>query len=390
MGNAFRSIVTEDIALCLCYIEIWLLGFTVYPLDVVSEVIIPEQIDDLPVTVIGDYAFYNCTALSSVTIPDSITSIGHWAFGECTGLTSVTLPKSVTSIGVSTFDGCRNLEAITIPDSVTSIGRNAFSNTAWLESQRRISPLVIVNNILTDGRTCTGDVEIPDGVISIGDYSFYNCIGLTSIKIPQSVTKIGHWAFGNCQSLSSAEIPDSVTSIGDCTFYQCISLKSITIPDSISTIGEAMFYECAELNSIVIPDNITSISEWAFCNCTGLTSITIFNPECVIFDSEYTITDSAKICGFENSTAQNYAVKYRRNFEIIKESLMGDSDLDGKVGISDVVKVMMYVANKEANPLSEQGLINADVYSSGDGVFISDALSIQKKVAQIIDTLPEN
>ena len=68
----------------------------------------------------------------------------------------------------------------------------------------------------------------------------------------------------------------------------------------------------------------------------------------------------------------------------------GDADLDGKVGISDVVKVMMYVANKDANPLSEQGLINADVYNNGDGVFISDALSIQKKVAQIIDMLPEN
>ena len=73
-----------------------------------------------------------------------------------------------------------------------------------------------------------------------------------------------------------------------------------------------------------------------------------------------------------------------------EDTVYGDVDLDGKIGISDVVKVMMYVANKDANPISEQGLINSDVYNNGDGVFISDALSIQKKVAQIIDTLPES
>lgn len=136
-----------------------------------------------------------------------------------------------------------------------------------------------------------------------------------------------------------------------------------------------------------------------------LTSITINNPECEIYDSPDTFTNdtnsglTATIYGYENSTAQAYAEKYGRTFVSLGEApttttpettLSGDADLDGKVGISDVVKVMMYVANKEANPLSEQGLINADVYSSGDGVFISDALSIQKKVAQIIDTLPES
>ena len=76
--------------------------------------------------------------------------------------------------------------------------------------------------------------------------------------------------------------------------------------------------------------------------------------------------------------------------EPVTDIVYGDADLDGKVGISDVVKVMMYVANKDANPITEQGLINSDVYGSGDGVFISDALSIQKKVAQMIDTLPES
>ena len=219
------------------------------------------------------------------------------------------------------------------------------------------------------------------------------------------VTSIGDSAFRYCSSLTSVTIPNSVTSIGFFAFDKCSGLTSITIPDSVTSIGDYTFNCCSSLTSMTIPDSVTSIGEGAFFDCENLTSITINNPECEIFDSPDTFTNdadsklTATIYGYENSTAQSFAEEYGYNFGILGEApttttpeptLSGDADLDGKVGISDVVKVMMYVANKEANPLSEQGLINADVYSSGDGVFISDALSIQKKVAQIIDTLPES
>lgn len=163
-------------------------------------------------------------------------------------------------------------------------------------------------------------------------------------------------------------------------------------------VGNSAFAECDYLTSVILPESVENIEMQAFRSCSGLNSITIKNPDCYIFDSDRTISSykwsdgfRGTIYGYENSTAQAYAEKYGYNFEILADEILaGDADLDGEVGILDVVKVMMYVANKEANPLSKQGLINADVYNSGDGVFIADALSIQKKVAQIIDTLPES
>ena len=116
--------------------------------------------------------------------------------------------------------------------------------------------------------------NIPSGVKNF-NYTFYECLSLTSITIPDSVTTIGDFTFYGCQSLTSITIPDSVTTIGGGTFYECSSLTSITIPDSVTTIGDDTFYECSSLTSITIPDSVTSIGYRAFSGCSSLTSITI-------------------------------------------------------------------------------------------------------------------
>ena len=216
---------------------------------------VPESLREVIITggtKIGSYAFYNCSGLTSITIPDSVTSIGEWAFYNCTGLTSITIPDSVTSIGERAFYNCTGLISITIPDSITSIGRYVFSGCTELTS-----------------------ITIPASVTSIGSSAFYGCSGLTSITIPNGVTSIGNDAFYYCIGLTSVTIGNSVTSIGGYAFEGCSGLTSITIPNSVTSIGEGAFSGCSGLTSIRIGNGVTSIGYSAFKDCSGIESITI-------------------------------------------------------------------------------------------------------------------
>ncbi len=160
----------------------------------------------------AESAFYNCSGLTSVTIPDSVTSIGGGVFYGCNGLASVTIPDGVTSIGDWAFGYCSGLESVTIPDSVTSIGDWAFGYCSGLAG-----------------------VAISDNVANIGSYAFYYCTNLTSVTIGDSVTSIGDSAFCYCNALTSVTIPENVTSIGRSAFRGCSALKTLYAPESWET-----------------------------------------------------------------------------------------------------------------------------------------------------------
>ena len=255
---------------------------------------------------IGKKAFYGCTSLTSVTIPNSVTSIGNSAFSGCKGLTSITIPNSVTSIGSYAFNGCSGLTSITIPNSVTGIGSGTFYGCKGLTSVTIPNSVTSIGNETFQGCTGLTSITIPNSVTFIGDSAFDGCTGLTSITvesgnskydsrnncnaiietstntlirgcnnttIPNSVTSIGSGAFRGCKGLTSITIGNSVTSIGQEAFQGCTGLTSVTIGNSVKSIKDYAFFGCTSLTSITIGNSVTSIGQEAFRYCTGLTSI---------------------------------------------------------------------------------------------------------------------
>ena len=201
--------------------------------------------------VLGDYMFSGCSALTSLTLPSSVTKIGNYAFEYCSGLTSMKIPFSVTSIGGSAFKGCSGLTSLVIPSGVTEIDGGAFSGCSGLTS-----------------------MKIPSGVTEIGDYAFENCSGLTSMKIPSSVTHIGYCAFKGCSGLTRLVISSGV--IGSSAFENCSGLTSLIMSSGVTSIGSSAFKNCSGLTSLVIPSGVTKIGYYAFENCSGLTSIYVY------------------------------------------------------------------------------------------------------------------
>lgn len=229
-------------------------------------VTIPETVTNdgttYTVTSIGEDAFWECSSLTSVTIPYSVTSIGGSAFRDCSSLTSITIPKSVKSIGTCVFGGCNSLVSIAVEEGNTIYDSRESCN-AIVETA--------TNTLIA---ACKVTI-IPSTVTAINGAFRYT--DLISINIPSSVTNIGYAAFESCDSLISVNIPNSVTNIDDFAFWGCSSLPSITIPSSVTNIGLAAFYFCHSLSAITIPDGVKTIGNLAFAFCDSLESITIAN-----------------------------------------------------------------------------------------------------------------
>lgn len=283
---------------------------------------IPAYIDDSPVTSIGDYAFQHCTAITGVIIPETVTGIGYSAFYGCTSLESIDIPVSVTEIEYGAFYNCKALKTATIADLVQWCAVEKDGEYA--------NPAHITGTLLLNGNPLT-DVDIPDGVTAIEDYTFYGCKTIESISIPDSVTAIGECALYGCEKLNKmtvsaavSEIGDgafsacdnvtvidiaesnthykniegclveissktlikgfnngkipadgSVTRLGEYAFSGCEELTSITVPDCIEIIGSSAFSSCERLQSITLPKTLTVVRSSVFSGCTELTSITL-------------------------------------------------------------------------------------------------------------------
>ena len=233
-------------------------------------------IDDL-VTTIGNYAFYGCVGLSSVTIGDLVTTIGDYAFYECIGLNELTIGNSVTRIGNDAFRYCDGLTEVTIPNSVTRIEFGAFSDCSNITTVNFNATNCIFMSAVFAGCPLFSTLNIGEGVVNIPEDAFASCSMLTYLTIPNSVTSIGRSAFRSCSGLTGTlTIPNSVASIGGSAFFGCSGLTgALIIPNSVTSIGADAFYNCVGLSSLTIPNSVTSIESEAFLGCSGLTGALI-------------------------------------------------------------------------------------------------------------------
>ena len=276
--------------------------------NVKGKVIIPSTVTyknvSYPVTAIGKGAFYDCSGLTSVTIPNSMTKIGFWDFlgtgwynrqpngilyldGCCLGYKGdkpkgeLKIQNNTRIIASEAFYGCEDLTgALNIPSSVITIGGGAFDGCSGLTS-----------------------VTIPNSVTTIGNRTFRGCKGLTSVSIPNSITKITEDAFALCSGLSGdLIIPNSVTVIEASAFNGCRGLTSIVIPNSVTSIGSGAFAFCSGLSGdLIIPNSVISIGEGAFLlESTGFDHI--------IVESGNTVYDSRGDCNAVIQTATNNLV----------------------------------------------------------------------------------
>ncbi len=285
--------------------------------------VIPDKISGKKVTVIDSYAFSDCTELTNITIPDSVTSIGKCAFEDCISLASVTISDSVISIGSSAFYNCTSLMSIAIPASAVSIDSNAFGyyydNKTYRTKKidgfkinytpNTYGHLYATKNGFSD-ETCFATKTLDDGMLSIatiasndkaiivpseignrkvtqiGESAFKDCTMSTSVTIPDTVVKIEKWAFENMASLAEIIVSDNnekFTSVDgvlynkDKTTLICYPAdkndETYTIPEGVKYIERGAFEKNTHITKLDIPDSVITICEFAFSGCTSLSDI---------------------------------------------------------------------------------------------------------------------
>lgn len=289
-----------------------------YMYDLPSNLILPETIgfegNHFTVTAIGEYAFYMCSGLTSVTVPNSVTTIEVRAFDSCSALTTAVIPASVTVIDFLAFQGCGFTE-VTLPKTLQQVGYMAFAycpvekltvntgadiNGVFTYSSLKevvfgddatTIPSFKYADQLTDvtfpsalealpsdafhGCSSLETLNLPNTLTTIGDYAFYDCAVLKSLVIPEKVEYIGDGAFGNCTALKSLDIPEKVSYIGRFAFSNCTLFKTLRLPDAITTIQPGLFHSDANLEKVYISANVQEIGYGAFFGCTSLRSMVI-------------------------------------------------------------------------------------------------------------------
>ena len=313
---------------------------------------------------IGERAFYDNSAITSIVMPDCVTAIGDYAFRGCSALANIELSDNLRSIGAYAFYNCNSLESFTIGDNVESIGENLFSSNTSLKT-----------------------LHIGSGLRTIGSYAFASCNALETVTIAEGVTSIGKSMFSSCTNLKSLIIPNSVTSIADDAFWGA-GLTNIVISDGVKTIGQRAFLQCRSLKSVVIGSGVTTIYNQAFNNCTGLSKIVLGkNVSNIVNEAFYGCSNLKTIVNLSNlsltsgSTNNGYVAYYVDKIVSVPGGII---DGDYIWSVADGVNTLAaYIGNATelilpANYNGEDYRIGASAFSGNTtltSVTISDAVT---------------
>ena len=241
-----------------------------------TNIVVPDTIDGRKVTVLGDSTFQYCTQASdieSVTLPDSLTTIEKNAFYNCEKLKSVTIPQNVSSIGLAAF--VEGLSESSLTEIKVDPENPYFSEKDGVVFSKDGTKLIV----FPSGRS--GDYQIPDGTVSVGDYAFYYCVNVSSITVPGSVRSLGEGAFGNCSSLTKAVLNEGLEEIGEYAFQSSSGIRDLIIPASVKSVGK---------NGLRLSSG---------CRIRVLSTDTVW--------ADDAFRDSALIAGKKDSTLQKYA-----------------------------------------------------------------------------------
>ena len=247
------------------------------------------------ITAIGDYAFWNCPQLASVSIPSSVTSIGNFAFQYCYGLKEITIPNSVTSIGEGAFATCMSLEKVVLPNNLKEIQHVTFYFCLSLKSITiPASVKTIGNKVFSSAFDPNANITftVPETVTKIGwgafshsglksviwnaktelldTDAFYMCKNLESVTLNDTIKRLGMEVFSHCYRLKSIKLPSGLTEMEDFfqgIFLNCYALESVTIPKTLTKINDGTFQECISLKEVNLHEGITAIGNNAFSGC---------------------------------------------------------------------------------------------------------------------------
>ena len=362
--------------------------------DLIKKVVITGR-----VTSVGAHAFEKYKNLESAVLPDSIKTIGKYAFMQCKKLKEITIPKGISTIEEYTFEGCECLKSVTIPSNVKVVREHSF------EYCTNITELVI-----------------EEGVTELFDQSFSRCDSLTSVYIPASVENFTY-AFSGSESMKEINVsednlfwssidgvvfskdktklweypagrkektysvPEGVKFIGCSVFSSDKYLEEVKLPKSVTYLTGNAFCDMDSLKNVTVPEHVMSIGHSTFYECNDLETITILNPKCDIYDNRSTISNcqvegeyggsnpsfSGTIIGYEGSTAQAYAKKYRYKFKSL-----------GKYKDNGEYKLELYNFTAEflkscLQELSDETLDEMDVNSDGK-INVFDLLIMKRSI----------